>query len=115
MALHYNSIDIKEDIIKHPFIFFLLKSDYFQYFFHLYKKQSVQEFVTIEAVESIEINLPKDIDALDGLTKIFEPLFLKLKENHFENISLNKLRESLLPRLLSGEIELGKNQIMEFA
>jgi restriction endonuclease S subunit len=106
MALHYNSINIKEDVIKHPFIFFLLKSDYFQYFYHLYKKQAVQEFVTIEAVEGIEINLPKDCLILDELTRVFDDLFFRLRESHFESNTLVSLRDALLPKLLSGEIEV---------
>ena len=113
MALHYNSINIKEGVIKHPFIFFLLKSDYFQYFYHLYKKQAVQEFVTIEAVEGIQINLPKDFIVLDEITKVFENLFLKLKENHFEINTLIKIRDTLLPKLLSGELELTSKGLHE--
>ncbi|MGK0270701.1 MAG: type I restriction enzyme S subunit [Cocleimonas sp.] len=106
MALHYNSINIKEGTIKHPFIFFLLKSEYFQYFYHLYKKQAVQEFVTIDAVEGILINLPKDSLTLIQLTSIFENLLFKLKANRTETNTLNQLREALLPKLLSGEITL---------
>lgn len=107
MALHYNSIDIKEDVLTHQFIYFLLKSNYFQTQYHLYKKQAVQEFVTIEAVENIEVILPANRDDLKVFMSKFEAIFSSIKLNHFQNKTLVGLRDSLLPKLLSGEIILG--------
>lgn len=109
MAVHYNSIIIKEGVIKHPFIFFLLRSDYFQHFYHLYKKQAVQEFVTIDAVEGIQVCLPIKKSVLNGLTKIFDEFLFKLRVNHCESNTLAQLRDALLPKLLSGELSVNQD------
>jgi len=102
MALHYNSIDIKEDRIRYQFLYFLLKSDNFQEQYHLNKKQAVQEFITIEAVEKINIVLPIDLKNLEIL-KIFDGLFEKIKNNTSQFQTLAKTRDTLLPKLMRGE------------
>ena len=105
LALHYNSINIKEDKLTHQFLYFLLKSEYFQQQFHLNKKQSVQEFVTIEAVEQIKISIPSS-EILEEKTKCFDNLLLKILNNNSQIKSLNKTRDTLLPKLMSGQLRV---------
>jgi len=105
LALHYNSINIKEDKLTHQFLYFLLKSEYFQEQFHLNKKQSVQEFVTIEAVEQIRISIPSS-EILEEKTKCFENILLKILNNNSQIQSLTKTRDTLLPKLMSGQVRV---------
>ncbi len=63
---------------------------------------------------------PKDFDRLnvvipegnlfDVVEDIFSGLFNKIKNNELENSSLSEMRDILLPKLLSGEIDLTSNQ-----
>ena len=105
LALHYNSINIKEDKLTHQFLYFLLKSEYFQDQFHLNKKQSVQEFVTIEAVEEIKISIPPP-EILEEKTKYFDNILLKILNNNSQIKSLIKTRDTLLPKLMSGQVRV---------
>jgi type I restriction enzyme S subunit len=105
LALHYNSINIKEDKLTHQFIYFLLKSEYFQQQFHFNKKQSVQEFVTIEAVEQIKISIPSS-EILEEKTKCFDNILLKILNNNSQIKSLIKTRDTLLPKLMSGQVRV---------
>ncbi|MEZ8386679.1 hypothetical protein AB6D20_020155 [Vibrio splendidus] len=45
---------------------------------------------------------------LEKYSELVKPMKAMIEENHKSNIELAKLRDRLLPKLLSGEIELGK-------
>ncbi|MFW6450116.1 MAG: restriction endonuclease subunit S [Nanoarchaeota archaeon] len=107
IAVHYNSIDLKE---KKPFsfqfIYFLLKSKAFQEKYHSKKKQSVQEYVTIDEVENLDLILPKSERKLIFLSQIFKSLFYKLEINQNKIESLQETGDILLPKLMSGKIRV---------
>ncbi len=111
LALHYNSIDIKTDILSHQFLYFLLKSDFFQKQFHLNKKQAVQEFITIDAVEKLKIILPTSRDDLRILSLYFSNIFNMIENNSVQIKSLQKTRDTLLPKLLSGELDVSEIEV----
>ena len=75
VAVHYNNIDIKQKDISFQFLFYLINSSKFMDQFHLMKKQSVQEYITIDDVENIKIILPKNLIEIKRLEKIFINLF----------------------------------------
>lgn len=111
LALHYNSIDIKAGKLNHQFLYFLLKSDFFQKQFHTNKKQAVQEFITIEAVEQLKILMPNSEKIFEILSGIFDSYFnlIEINTNHIR--TLEKTRDTLLPKLLSGEIDVSELEI----
>ena len=43
--------------------------------------------------------------------KVVRGMFNKIKENQLENRNLEKLRDTLLPKLMNGEIDLNKIEI----
>lgn len=47
-----------------------------------------------------------DAETLKAFHKIVEPMFLQVQQNIEENQSLSKLRDTLLPKLMKGEIEI---------
>jgi len=104
VAVHYNNIDIKAKMTSCQFIYFFLKSKEFQKMYHLKKKQSVQEYVTIEEVETIKVILPNNTKLLKNLEKEFISLLNKIELNANNIESLQKTRDSLLPKLMSGKI-----------
>jgi type I restriction enzyme S subunit len=106
VAVHYNTIDIKAKMTSYQFIYFFLKSKEFQKMYHLKKKQSVQEYVTIEEVETIKVILPNNTKLLKNLEKEFISLLNKIELNANNIESLQKTRDSLLPKLMSGKIRV---------
>ncbi|HIF9352280.1 TPA: restriction endonuclease subunit S [Photobacterium damselae] len=71
-----------------------------------YQNQStgISNFQTKYFLEAEHIVIPSD-DVLDAFVKQVSPMMDMIHSN--ENIELAKLRDTLLPKLLSGEIELG--------
>ncbi|EOK6313968.1 restriction endonuclease subunit S [Vibrio parahaemolyticus] len=57
-------------------------------------------------IMAIEVAL--DLRVADKFSQLVAPLFEKKAQNLVENSYLEKLRDTLLPKLLSGEIELGE-------
>lgn len=53
-----------------------------------------------------EIPIPDEVTAAK-FNNIVKPLLEQIKKSYFENKTLQELRESLLPKLMNGEIEVG--------
>lgn len=54
-----------------------------------------------------EIPIPDEVTA-EKFNNIVEPFLEQIKKSYFENKNLQELRESLLPKLMNGEIEVGE-------
>lgn len=89
------------------------KSDIAKYIF-LYLKQldfismncgSAIPSMTTNILNSLKITLPPD-DILTEFEKVIKPVFLKIKQSFAESSRLTELRDTLLPKLMSGEIKL---------
>ncbi len=106
VAIHYNSIDIKAKLTSFQFLYFLFNTNGFQRNYHVNKKQSVQEYVTIDEVEKIKIILPKNISDLRKYEQIFIDLFNKIEINSNNIENLSQIRDKLLPKLMSGKIRV---------
>lgn len=95
----------KPDVISTPFIYYLLKSGLFKAFVagrtegsvipHLYQKDFTEFEFPLPSADKM-----KKFD--DLVTPLFQTVFLNLSENEW----LASLRDSLLPRLMSGEIDV---------
>lgn len=97
--------NLKPEIISTTFIYYLLKSKLFNNFIlartegsvipHLYQKDFTQfEF---------PLPTPEEMSQFDALAK---PMFLLVIDNLHENERLASLRDNLLPRLMSGELDV---------
>ena len=64
----------------------------------------------IENIESLKLLLP-DNKIINNYKKLVKPLFETISNNCFENESLIQLRDTLLPKLMSGEIDVDKVHI----
>lgn len=104
IAVHYNFLVIKAKKISSYFLYFLLKSQEFQKKYDSIKKQSVQEYVTVEDVEEIKVVLPENLEIL--YEKYFISFYKEIIKNQDEIYKLKELRDYLLPRLMSGEISV---------
>ena len=105
IAVHYNNIVIKSKKFSPQLMYFLLKSFFFQEQYHLKKKVTVQEYVTIDEVEKIKIIFPSKF-SLNKLEDSFEVLFDKIRLNSIEIQILRIIKNSLLPKLMSGKIRV---------
>ena len=102
--------NLKPEEVSTVFIYCLLNSAYFKSFIvsrtegsvipHLYQK----DFVTLE----IPILSEEQIECFNG---IVIPIFEMYFENQIENERLVALRDSLLPKLMSGELDVSELDI----
>ena len=67
--------------------------------------QAVQANVSLSVIKAIRLVLPNDSN-LKKFNELIQPIVTKIEMLRNENESLIGIRESLLPKLLSGEIEL---------
>jgi type I restriction enzyme S subunit len=84
---------------------------FFEYF--LLKTQNLTEMNTDSAVPGLNRNLAHGIqllippkDLADEFNVITEPIFLKIKANQTQIRTLTALRDTLLPKLMSGEVRV---------
>ena len=75
-------------------------------------EQSTSTFPSIKPSDLgvCEIPCPKD-DSSSSLTETLKAMFALIAANHRENASLVELRDSLLPKLMAGEIDVSNIQL----
>lgn len=64
-----------------------------------------------KALPEYSLIFPKNVKILDNISGLFEDLYKKIALNIEENIRLSILRDTLLPKLMSGEIDVDKVEI----
>ncbi|WP_232596289.1 restriction endonuclease subunit S [Photobacterium phosphoreum] len=67
---------------------------------------SIAKAVNSKIIKALPVIVPSK-DILGSFDTLVKPLFDKIKSNQIETQNLEVLRDTLLPKLLSGEIELG--------
>lgn len=72
---------------------------------HIAGTGTTQQQLTVPQFKSTEILLP-DIDTMARFTDIADSLFNKIWSNQDENERLASLRDSFLPKLMSGELDV---------
>ena len=87
------------------FILFLLTSAKYQRILKNIAKGTAQPNISSSDIESIEIIFPSQRE-IEKFGNFFDPFFQILISNLNENGKLSKLRDSLLPNLLSGKFRL---------
>lgn len=66
---------------------------------------SVFDTITTSAFSTTQIICPPKTIVIE-IALLIDPIFKKIKENTFENQTLTQLRDTLLPKLISGEVRL---------
>ena len=90
------------DTVSSEFIYLLLLSDKFQQYVQQNAQGGVQQGIRMASLKAFQLAIPEDLDLFDNLVK---PIISKVKSNDKENDTLSLLRDTLLPRLMSGELE----------
>ena len=63
----------------------------------------VQQGIRMASLKAFQFAIPDDLNLFDNLVK---PIISKVKSNDKENDALSLLQDTLLPRLMSGELEV---------
>ncbi len=66
---------------------------------------SVQKYVNTKEINEIEIMLPTP-EKMEELAQVVNPISSKMETNILENENLHNLRDELLPKLMSGELDI---------
>lgn len=99
-------------------LFKVTSKDYPKWFYYYWTKHHLQEFIHIAKdkavtmghikrghLEAALVAIPDD-DSMEKANELFEPILSKFISLRLESSRLSALRDTLLPRLMSGEIEV---------
>lgn len=98
----YVLIPYKKEFIG--FLFFAMK--YYLNDLTIGQRGSVIKFLTKGMIEDFEISVPNDENILKDISKPFYKILNKIDFNNSQIQTLSRLRDTLLPRLMSGEVKL---------
>ena len=99
-------------------LFKVTSKDYPKWFYYYWTKHHLQEFIHIAKDKAVTMGHIKrghleealvaipDNDSMDKAHDLFEPILSKMISLRIENSRLSLLRDTLLPRLMSGELEV---------
>ena len=99
-------------------LFKVTSKDYPKWFYYYWTKLHLQEFIHIAKDKAVTMGHIKrghleealvaipDNDSMEKAHELFEPILSKMISLRLENSRLSLLRDTLLPRLMSGEIEI---------
>lgn len=99
-------------------LFKVTSNDYPKWFYYYWTKYHLQEFIHIAKDKAVTMGHIKrghleealvaipDNDSMEKAHELFEPILSKMISLRLENSRLSLLRDTLLPRLMSGEIEV---------
>lgn len=66
---------------------------------------SVQKYVNTGDINGIILKIPNSVE-MDHIANVLDPIFQNMENNIMENESLIELRNMLLPKLMSGELDV---------
>ena len=87
------------------FLYVLLLSNLFQNYVKTHAQGGVQQGIRMASLKDFRISIP-DIKVLRDFDQIIIPIISLIKEKDDENDRLAELRDTLLPRLMSGELKV---------
>ena len=99
-------------------LFKVTSKEYPKWFYYYWTKHHLQEFIHIAKDKAVTMGHIKrghleealvaipDNDSMERAHELFEPILSKMISLRLENSRLSLLRDTLLPRLMSGEIEV---------
>jgi len=70
---------------------------------------SVINFITKGMIENFSVRLPKESQNMDHIFKEYNEMFEKVDSNQTQIRTLQSLRDTLLPKLMSGEVRIASN------
>lgn len=97
-----------KDILPSEFFYFLARnSNFVSYAIAHMNGSSGRQRVSSTDIEEYEVRMPNSSQLIE-FEKIAVPAMRTIRANSFENRKLTELRNALLPKLMSGEIDVSK-------
>jgi type I restriction enzyme S subunit len=92
--------------LNNTFLYYILKNDEFKnYIINCAQGAASQASITLEAIKEFKVILPPR-KIIDSFSNLIIPKWKKINNLGLKNINLRKTRDLLLPRLISGEIDV---------
>ena len=110
MTLGNNMILVKSEdnkIYLNFYLFLLFRSNFGQYLISTITAGSVQSKFNKTEFKSLELSMPDD-ESIIKLNEFVSPIFDYKNKLSDEIINLTRQRDTLLPKLMSGEIDVSK-------
>jgi type I restriction enzyme S subunit len=104
MTISQSNYGLKIKKANADFFLFLMVEDMIE-MMRAYSYGTVFDTITTKTFHEMEIVIPSD-KIINEFERIIKPLFLKIFENQQENQILTQLRDNLLPKLMTGKIEV---------
>lgn len=95
------------DLVLPEYLYQLIRSRYFQHEAISRSEGSVQTCLFLGAIKSIEVILP-NYNIIQQFNFLLQATYQKFENNLNEIQTLTRLRDTLLPKLMSGELRLGE-------
>lgn len=103
-------IRCKKELVNYPFVYTLTNLDFFVKNIRSRANSGVQVNLSTKGICDTSLILP-DRKTLDKFNNIAEPMYEQIFRNNEENETLTQLRDTLLPKLMNGEIDLDNIEI----
>lgn len=107
-----------DNCIINQHLFRVTSTDYPRWYYYLWSKHHLSEFQSIAASHATTMGhikrsdldnaivLKPSLGELQEMTKVIEPIICKIIINNKQLNNLTKLRDTLLPKLMSGEVKV---------
>jgi len=92
-----------------PLLYFIFRQDSMKNTLEAKSKGTAKQ--NLSPVETLKLKIKFDIEKAGNYSAILEPILNKIIENNIENRRLTKLRDTLLPELLNGKIDVSNIDI----
>ena len=92
--------------ISSEFLYVLLLSDVFQNYVKVHAQGGVQQGIRIASLKDYKMYIPEDSKIMKQFDSLIIPIITRIKNIDKENDRLAALRDTLLPKLMKGEIAL---------
>ena len=103
----------KEHIVSPFLLALLLKNPVFKQHCLGYVNGTTVLHLSKKALPEYKLWLPADLSILNSLAVLIESLYKQISSNIAESTYLASIRDTLLPRLMSGEIDVSKVDISD--
>ena len=100
-------IRCKKGLINYPFVYTMTNLDFFVKDIRSRANSGVQVNLSTKGICDTSLILP-DRKTLDKFNDIAEPMYEQIFRKNEENETLMQIRDTLLPKLMNGEIDLDK-------
>lgn len=94
----------ENSLISKEYLYLYLKNFNYE---ELGSTSSIAKAINSKIVKKIPVLIPTN-NKMEEFKKLFENIFNEIKSNQLEINNLTKLRDTLLPKLMSGEIDVSK-------